>query len=78
MLQLWARADGSLKRSCKKAIRPAIFKWRQPEPALILCAVRGHLRYSLSLRDVESGSRAVLFLPVTCRGSDRQEEDRGV
>jgi IS6 family transposase len=33
--------------------RPAIFKWRQTEPVLILCAVRWHLRYSLSLRDVE-------------------------
>jgi transposase, IS6 family len=33
--------------------RPAIFKWRQSEPALILCAVRWYLRYSLSLRDVE-------------------------
>ena len=37
----------------KKAIRPAIFKWRQTEPKLILCAVRWYLRYSLSLRDVE-------------------------
>ena len=35
------------------AIRPAIFKWRQTEPELILCAVRWYLRYSLSLRDVE-------------------------
>src|ERR1700720_808617 len=33
--------------------RPTIFKWRQTEPALILCAVRWYLRYSLSLRDVE-------------------------
>src|ERR1700692_4477003 len=33
--------------------RPAIFKWRQTEPAIILCAVRWYLRYSLSLRDVE-------------------------
>ena len=37
----------------KQAIRPAIFKWRQTEPALILCAVRWYLRYSLSFRDVE-------------------------
>ena len=36
-----------------KAIRPAIFKWRQTEPELILCAVRWYLRYSLSFRDVE-------------------------
>ena len=35
------------------ATRPAIFKWRQSEPALILCAVRWYLRYSLSLRNVE-------------------------
>ena len=35
------------------ATRPTIFKWRQTEPALILCAVRSYLRYSLSLRDVE-------------------------
>jgi transposase-like protein len=33
--------------------RPAIFKSRQTEPGLILCAVRWYLRYSLSLRDVE-------------------------
>ena len=37
----------------KKTIRPAIFKWRQTEPALILCTVRAYLRYSLSFRDVE-------------------------
>src|ERR1039457_780040 len=33
--------------------RPAIFKWRQTESGLILCAVRWYLRYSLPLRDVE-------------------------
>ena len=37
----------------KKAIRPTIFRWRQTEPELILCAVRWYPRYSLSLRDVE-------------------------
>jgi transposase-like protein len=37
----------------KHATRPAIFKWRQTAPELILCAVRWYLRYSLSLRDVE-------------------------
>src|SRR4029077_5470570 len=36
-----------------KATRPAIFKWRQTTPELIVCAVRWYLRYSLSLRDVE-------------------------
>ncbi len=35
------------------ATRPAVFKWRQTEPEIILCAVRWYLRYSLSLRDVE-------------------------
>jgi transposase-like protein len=33
--------------------RPAVFKWRQSEPEIILCAVRWYLRYSLSLRNVE-------------------------
>ena len=37
----------------KDASQPAIFKWRQTSPELILCAVRWYLRYSLSLRDVE-------------------------
>ena len=39
----------------KQAARPAIFKGRQPEPEpeLILCAVRWYLRSSLSFRDVE-------------------------
>ncbi len=37
----------------KNATPPAIFKWRQTAPELILCAVRWYLRYSLSLRDVE-------------------------
>ena len=37
----------------KKAIRPAIFKGRQTDPELIVCAVRWYLRYPLSLRDVE-------------------------
>ena len=37
----------------KKAIRPAIFKWRHTEPELICCAVRWYLWYSLSFRDVE-------------------------
>ena len=35
----------------KKAFRTAIFKRRQTEPERILCAVRWHLRHSLSLRD---------------------------
>jgi hypothetical protein len=36
------------------ATRPAIFKWRQTEPVLILGAVRWYPRYSSSLRDVKS------------------------
>jgi transposase-like protein len=42
-----------LVTNCEMITRPAIFKWRQTEPSLILCAVRWYLRYSLSLRDVE-------------------------
>ena len=41
----------------KKAIRPAIFKWRQTEPELILYVVRWYLRYSLSLRDAAAAKR---------------------
>jgi transposase-like protein len=37
----------------KQTTRPAIFKWRQTAPELILCAVRWYLRYSLSFRDLE-------------------------
>jgi IS6 family transposase len=37
----------------KHATRPAIFKWRQTGPELILCTVLWYLRHSLSLRDVE-------------------------
>jgi transposase, IS6 family len=40
-------------KTVKNATRPAVFKWRQTTPELILCAVRWYLRYSLSLRDVE-------------------------
>src|SRR5450759_4000739 len=43
----------SPEKIVKNATRPAIFKWRQKAPELILCAVRWYLRYSLSLRDVE-------------------------
>src|SRR5690242_1438808 len=41
------------EKTMKHASRPAIFKWRQTAPELILCALRWYLRYSLSLRDVE-------------------------
>jgi hypothetical protein len=51
--QLWRAAVGSLKRAWRKAIRPAVFKWRQTAPELIVSLVRWYLRYSLSLRDVE-------------------------
>ena len=44
----------------KKAIRPVIFKWRQPEPELILYAVRWHLRHSLSVR---CGTNRLLLPP---------------
>ena len=34
------------------SLQPDPFKWRHFEPAIILCAVRWYLRYSLSYRDV--------------------------
>jgi transposase-like protein len=37
----------------KHTTRPAIFKWRQTTPELILCTGRWYLRYWLSLREVE-------------------------
>jgi IS6 family transposase len=40
-------------KNLEMGTRPAIFKWRQTGPGIILCAVRWYLRYSLSLRDVE-------------------------
>src|ERR1700726_567559 len=48
-----ATLAGLAEKTVKHATRPAIFKWRQTAPELILCAVRWYLRYSLSLRDVE-------------------------
>jgi len=33
--------------------RPTLFKWQHFEPEIIVCAVRWHLRFSLSYRDVE-------------------------
>ena len=30
-----------------------LFKWRQFEPEIIVCAVRWYLRYSLSYREVQ-------------------------
>jgi transposase-like protein len=33
--------------------RPLVFKWRQFEPEIILCAIRWYLRFSLSYRDVQ-------------------------
>src|SRR3989442_650746 len=33
--------------------RPAVFKWRHFEPAIITCAVGWYLRFSLSYRNVE-------------------------
>ncbi len=33
--------------------RPWLFKWRQFEAEIIVCAVRWYLRYSLSYREVQ-------------------------
>src|ERR1022692_5226644 len=48
--------------------RPAIFKWRQTESGLILCAVGWYLRYSLSLRDVEE----LLELAIASQAKEKQ------
>jgi len=52
VLRLSGLLAGDVKES-RNDNRPAIFKWRQTEPGIILCAVRWYLRYSLSLRGVE-------------------------
>jgi hypothetical protein len=41
--------------------RPALFKWRQFEPEIIVCAVRWYLRFSLSYRDVDE-----LLMELVC------------
>ena len=33
--------------------RQLLFKWRQFEPEIIVCAIRWYLRYSLSYREVQ-------------------------
>ena len=50
------------------ATRPSIFKWRQTEPAIILCAGRWYLRYALSLRDVQEVLEDLLLgeIAVVC------------
>src|ERR1035441_1803120 len=48
--------------------RPAIFKWRQTESGLMLCAVGWYLRYSLSLRDVEE----LLELAIASQAKEKQ------
>jgi transposase-like protein len=46
--------------------RPAIFKRRQTEPGIILCAVRWYLCYSLSLRDVEELLEGIAVGAASC------------
>ena len=68
----------------KQAIRPAIFKWRQTEPELILCAVCWYLRYSLSFRDVEEllrergleADHTTIWRWVQCYGPELEERLR--
>ena len=63
----------------KKTMRPAIFKWRQTEPELILRAVRWYLRYSLSFRDVEELlSERGLKADHTSRGRQWRYSDRAL
>ena len=64
--------------------RPAIFKWRQTAPELILCAVRWYLRYSLSLRDVEEllaergleADHTTIWRWVQCYGPELEQQLR--
>ena len=78
MLQFWPASSG------RKATRPPIFKGRQTEPELILCAVRAYLRYSLSCRDVEGllGERGLkadlttIWRWVQCYGPEQEERQR--
>jgi hypothetical protein len=58
--------------------RPAIFKGRQTEPQLILCAVRWYLRYSLSLRDVEEllEERCLSWIPKLSWVTGAQVSDK--
>ena len=68
----------------KNATQPAIFKWRQTAPELILCAVRWYLRYSLSLRDVEEllaergleADHTTIWRWVQCYGPELDERLR--
>jgi hypothetical protein len=62
-----------------KSSRPAIFKWRQTESGLIVCAVRWYLRYPLSLRDVEELLGSAVSLSITRRfGAIRKGQVRWV
>ena len=69
----------------KDVTRPAIFKWRQTAPELILCAVRWYLRYSLSLRDVEElleergleADHTTVWRWVQCYAPELQHRVRG-
>ena len=82
VLQLCEPSAGRLKGPV--AIRPTIFKWRQTEPAIILCAVRWYLRYSLSLRDVEelleerglATDHTTVWRWVQCYGPELQQRLR--
>jgi transposase-like protein len=50
---LCCKVSFSFAGRLKMTTRPAIFKWRQTEPELSLCALCWYLRFSLSLRDVK-------------------------
>jgi transposase, IS6 family len=57
---------------------PSLFKWRHFQADIILCAVRGYLRYALSYRDVEEllRERGVSVDPTTiCRWGQRYAPD---
>ena len=52
-----ADGGGEPAEIVKQASRPAIFKWRQTAPELILCAVRWYLPFSLSFREAAARLR---------------------
>jgi hypothetical protein len=57
--------------------RPALFKWRDFEPEIIVCAVRWYLRFSLSYRDVEELTRGFSLPLLVARVRATRYRDSG-
>jgi transposase-like protein len=56
--------------------RPAMFKWRQTEPELILCAVHWYLRYSLGADHTTVWRWLQRYGCLRSSGKPQQIEDR--